>query len=175
MRKRKVSFWALILVIALICGWGLRSETYGDGPSAEPKLRIGTYVSQAVAIAYYRSELFNKQMADFKAESEKAKAEGRIDEARKLSGKSQALQKQAHRQVFGREPVGDILAYIEDDLPQIARDAAVQAIAGNVSYHGPGVQTVDITDALVQQFNPSAETLESIKNFRSHMPAGGNK
>ena len=71
-------------------------------------------------------------------------------------------------------------------LPDVARDADVALIARACDYTAPGVQIVDVTDALVQLFRPSEKTLRTIAELRKptvyvdptiadpalHLPAG---
>ena len=170
MTKRKQNLLALTCAIALAAGWAFCSATYGEKPDSQPKLRIGTYKSYVLAMAYYRSEVFQEQMADLSAQTEQAKADGKAELLKQLKAKSKALQQQVHGQLFGRAPVDNILAHMKDVLPKIAKASGVEAISGKVAYHSPDVELLDITDALVQQLNPSDETLKAIKSMMKHHP-----
>ena len=169
MTQRKLL--ALTFVIILVAGWAFCSATYGEKPDSHPKLRIGTYKSFVLALAYYKSDVFGKQMADLGAQTEQAKADGKAKLLKQLKAKSKSLQQQMQSQLFGRAPVDNILAHMKDALPKIAQDSGVGAIAGKVTYYSPDVELLDITDALVQQLNPSDETLEAIKYMMKHHPA----
>ncbi len=166
MTKRNVL--ALTFVIALVAGWAFCPATYAEKPDSRAKLRIGTYKSYILAIAYYRSEAFQKQTADLNAQTEQAKADGKAELVEQLKAKTKALQQQAHRQVFGGEPIDSILTHMKDALPKIAQASGVEAISGKVAYHSPDVELLDITDALVQQLNPSDETLKAIESMMKH-------
>ena len=168
MTKRKQNRLALTCVIALAAGWAFCSATYGEKPDSQPKLRIGTYKSYVLAVAYYRSDMFKKQMADLSAQIEQAKTDGKTELLKQLNAKSKALQQQAHGQLLGRTPIDNILAHMKDALPKIAQASGVEVISGKVAYHNPDVELLDITDAMVQQLNPSNETLEAIKTLMKH-------
>ena len=159
---------ALTFAVALAAGLAFCSATYGENPAPKSKLRIGTYKSYIIALAYYRSEVFQKQIADLSAQIEQAKADEKTELLKQLTAKSQALQQQVRGQLFGRAPVNNILANLKDALPGIAKASGVEIISGKVDYHSPDVELLDITDALVQQFNPSDETLEAIKSMGKH-------
>jgi len=170
MKRRTRDLLALTFVIALVAGWAFCSATYAEKPDSRAKLRIGTYKSYILAIAYYRSEAFQKQTADLNAQTEQAKADGKTELVKQLKARTKTLQQQAHRQVFAGEPIDSILAHMKDALPEIAQASGVEAISGKVAYHSPAVELLDITDALVQQLNPSDETLEAIKYMMKHHP-----
>ncbi len=170
MTKRKLL--ALTLAIVLLAGWALCSATYGEKPASHPKLRIGTYKSYILALVYYRSDVFQKQMAELSAQTEQAKADDKPELLKRLKIKSSILQQQARGQLSGRAPIDNVLAHIKDALPRVAQDSGVEAISSKVNYHSPDVELVDITDALVQQLNPSDRTLEAIKKImKQHSPA----
>ena len=168
MIKRKRNLLALTFVIALAAGWSFCSATYGEKSDIQTKLRIGTYKSYVLAVAYYRSDVFQQQMDDLSAQAERAKAHGKAELLKQLKAEGQALQQRAHGQLIGRMPIDNILAHMKDALPTIAQASGVEAISGNVDYHSPDVELVDITEAMVQQLNPSDETLEAIKDLMKH-------
>lgn len=168
MTKRKLDLLGLTFVVVLASGWALCSATYGEKPDSEPRLRIGTYKSYVLAVAYYRSDMFQKQMADLSAQVEKAKAHGQAELLKQLKAQVLAAQQQAHGQLVGRAPVDNILAHIKDALPTVAQASGVEVISGKVDYHSLDVELVDITDTLVQQLDPSEATLEAIKAMMKH-------
>jgi len=94
----------------------------------------------------------------------KAKAEGDKDRIAELEPKVWARRKQTHRQGFGTAPVDDILEYIKDDLPRIAREAGVGPIVSKrdkttLSKYKSAEQ-VDITMRLVGAFKPREKSLK---------------
>ena len=109
----KRNLLALTFLIVLVSGWALCSATYGEKPDSHPKLRIGTYKSYVLALAYYRSDVFQKQMADLGTQTEQAKADGKTELLKRLKAKSNSLQQQVHGQLFGRAPIDNILAHMK--------------------------------------------------------------
>ena len=168
MTKRKLL--VLTFVVVLLAGWALCSATYGEKPVSQPKLRIGTYKSYILALAYYRSDVFQKQMADLSVQIEQAKADGKDELLKRLKIKSSILQQQVRGQLSGRAPIDNVLAHMKDALPKVAQDSGVEAISNKVNYHSPDVELVDITDVLVGQLNPSDKTLEAIKYITKQHP-----
>ena len=168
MTRRKRNVLALTCAIALAAGWALCSATYGEKLDSQPKLRIGTYKSYILAVAYYSSDMFKKQMSDIDAQIKQAEADGKAELLKQLNAKGRALQQRAHMQLRGLAPADNILAHMKDALPKIAQASGVEAISGKVAYHSPAVELLDITDALVGQLNPSEETLKAIKSMMKH-------
>lgn len=150
--------------------------TFGAQPSNENALesmvRVGTFDSRAVAMAYYRSEAFNREAKDLKAAHEKAKAAGDEKRVEELEQEGRAQQALMHKQGFGTWPVNNILAKITDELPGIATQAGVDIIISKweIVYQRSGIEFIDVTDRIVRPFNPDARTLEIIHELQKLDP-----
>lgn len=154
-------------------GAGLR-----DGASTAPReaaasggaIRIGTYDSRAVAIAYAGSK-FNpvgEKMKEFEA----ARKAGDAAKVKELEAWGQQHQRQLHRQGFARVPVTDLLEAVKDQLPALAKRLDLDAIAFEVNHRGEGVEAVDITLEVVALFNPSEQALKWAKEAMKREPVG---
>jgi hypothetical protein len=140
------------------------SALTGAEPQAAPrKIRVGTYDTRGIAIAYAASKL-NPVRAKT-AEYEKAKAEGDTARAHELEQWGEKLQRQLHRQGFGRVPVGDLLEPVKDQLAGVAAKAGVDLIASGCDYATANVETVDVTLDLVALYAPSEQTLRYVKDL----------
>lgn len=135
---------------------------------AAAKVRIGTYDSRAVAIAYAASG-FNP-VAEKQRELKAAKAAGDRKKIAELEAWGPAHQRALHRQGFGRVPVDDLLAHVAGRLPEAARKAGVEAIVFECNWSSPGLEVVDVTDALVALYAPSERTLAMIADLKKHPP-----
>ena len=136
------------------------------------KVRVGTFDSRALAMAYYRSEAFNRQMNDLRAEHEKAKAAGDEKRVKELDAEGPALQELIHKQGFSTWPVDNILERIKGKIPEIATQADVEVIVSkwDIVYQRSGVEFVDVTDLMVRPFDPDEGTLTIIKNIQKQDP-----
>jgi hypothetical protein len=129
-------------------------------------LRIGTYDSRAVAVAYVRSATFQKTMRDLKQqrdEAVKAKDQKRIDQ---LDAKGSAMQIRINLQGFSTAPIDDVMDTVRDRLPAIAQHQNIAAILRYADYRDPSVDVVDITDDLVKLFQPDEATLKVVAELR---------
>ncbi len=135
--------------------------------TAAEGVRVGTYDSRALALAYGRSSRPDGLMAQvdaLKAEHAKATAAGDAARVTELEAQGQALQQDMHRKVFGGAPIDDILALIADDLAQIAAAAHVDLIVADVLINPAGVELVDVTFEMAAAFAPDEQTRALMKD-----------
>ena len=136
------------------------------------KVRVGTFDSRAVAMAYFATDAFKRQLSGLRAEHEKAKAAGDEKRVKELGAEGPALQELMHKQGFSTWPVDDILDKIKGKIPEIAKRANVDVIVSkwNIVYQRSGVEFIDVIDLMVRPFNPDEETLKTIKDIQKQDP-----
>ena len=112
------------------------------------KLRVGTFDSRAIAIAYTRTEDFNQALNKLMEEHKKAKADGDEKKAKELEAKGQAQQQLFHMQGFSTASVSEYLELVKDKIPAIAKEAGVDVIVSkwDIVYQSPDAEFVDVTD-----------------------------
>ena len=168
--KRSILF-VLLALGCLVAGWGAAAER----PPAKPeraKLRVGTFDSRAVPIAYANSEVFKRELSKLMEEHKKAKAAGDTEKVKKLEEQGKAQQVRFHEQGFSTGRVDNLLEHIKDKLPAIAREASVDLIVSkwDVVYQGPAVELVDVTELVVKPFNPNERARGWIKDLEKVAP-----
>ncbi len=136
------------------------------------KVRVGTFDSRALAIAYGRSEPFLRYIEGLEAEYEKAKAAGDEKRVKELEAEGPAQQELLHKQGFSTWPVDNILEKIKGEIPEIAKQADVDVIVSkwDIVYQGSGIEFIDVTDLMVKQFDPSEETLKILEELQKQDP-----
>ena len=144
----------------------------GAGGAAPAAMLIGTYDGRAVALAYYRSDAGLARIKAVVDEARKAKA-ANDKNAAELERKVHRLSMRNHAQVFSNLPVSEVVQKHvgEQALREIARQAGVQAIVPAVEWRDESIQTVDVTDALVEHFRPSDKTRGYARDIRNKPPA----
>jgi hypothetical protein len=160
---------------AVIVGLGFSAFALA-GPAeqpAKPKLRVGTFDSRAIALAYFGKMVQDGWLEKLYARHAEAKEAGNKKLAAELEAKGQEQQKRLHGQVFGAAPVDDALERIEREIPKLAASAGVDVIVciHDVVFRTPSAQFVDVTGPMVQLFEPDQETLEKIEAVLKHAPA----
>lgn len=159
-------------VVSILVG-SARTEEASGKPTAA-KVRIGTYDSRSVAVAFVGSEAFNKWMGDLKAERDKAKAVGDQKRVAELQAEGAARQKLMHKQGFSTAPVDNILDQIKNRLPALKEKAGITMLvskwdkAGLAKYKD--AELVDVTTALVDAFNPSDRQRKSAIEIQKSAP-----
>ncbi|MHC4254809.1 MAG: hypothetical protein ACYSUL_04200 [Planctomycetota bacterium] len=85
---------------------------------------------------------------------------------------AKARQEKRHKQGWGTASVDDLLGYIKDDIPRIAKESNVDIIVSkwDVVYKNPSVQLIDVTYEIIKPFKPSEENLENIRKLEDLAP-----
>jgi hypothetical protein len=175
--KRCVVYAVLATAIGLLGMSVMRAEPAATevAPPAKP-LRVGTFDSRAVALAYYRkfykSPEFTAHLKKLKAEHDQAKAAGDKEKAKRLEAEGRGGQAHSHSQVFGSAPIDDIVVKIKDQLPEIAKQAKVDLIVSkwSLTYRAPDAQFVDVTEPMYKLFQPDESTLKILREIPKHQP-----
>ena len=141
----------------------------GAGDDKEPaKIRIGTYDSRAIAIAYAHSR-FNP-VAEKTREFDKAKTAGDEAKMKELKAWGAEHQRQLHFQGFGRVPVDDLLQPLKDQIAKLAREKQLAAITMSCDFTGEQAEVIDVTDDLVKLYDPPEKALKSVREIRKVKP-----
>lgn len=165
----KASLCTLVCLAAVNCTQAAQQE----GRAGEV-LRIGTYDSRAIAVAFSGSPAFKQRMVDLKDRHDKAEAAGDKKLIAKLKAEARAQQKMAHRQAFSTAPVDDILKHIAAQLPKIKKDAGVAAIVSKWNIEAlakhKSAERVDVTMRLVEALEPNERQKKIAIAIQEHEP-----
>jgi len=139
---------------------------------AETNLRVGTFDSRAIAIAYANSEMGGQYLRSIREKYNKAKEEGDEELTKELGAWGPAYQQVLHQQGFSIACVKEYLEKVEDDLSKVAQEAGVDIIVSKweVMYKNPPIEIVDVTSHLVKLFNPNERGLKSIEGLLKQEP-----
>lgn len=175
----------LALLMAGVCAFAIASFFFLQARNTTPTLpavlpataqaagvvRIGTYDSRAIAVAYTNSDHFDRaQLAQKMKELNEAKAAGDEKRAEELEGWGARQQQLAHFRAFGRYPVDELLKEIDEGVAQLAAEKDLDAIVWFADYHSDGVELVDVTMDLVRLFEPTDKGLMWAEQVGSKEP-----
>jgi hypothetical protein len=162
---------------ALILGVsGMVSAAEEPASNEAKKIRVGVYDSRAVAIAYTHSKSgqqhLGQQIDKLKKELAVAEAAGDKAKVEQIKAEGQAGQERLHQQGFGTASVKKYLELVKDKLPGVAKKAQVDFVVSkwDVTYQSPGAEVVDITDEIVQVFEPNDRVLKIVEELKKHQP-----
>jgi len=158
-----------LAAVILACAGAARPPAAEGEPTP---LRLGTFDSRAVAVAWANSDVFDAELDALRAEVEAARADGDDARAAELEASAGAMQERLHRQGFSTASVRDILARYERQLPALAERAGVDAVVSrwDLAWHAPHARFVDVTDALVALIGPSEQGLQWARQVREVDP-----
>ena len=159
----------LALLVVAVAAFATGHDADASGPDV-PAVRVGTFDTRGVALAYGRSEEFLSYVESLKTERSDAEARGDSERVAELDALGPRLQDELHKQVFGGAPIPDILAMIEDDLPDIAEAAGVDLIVADPLYLAPDAEMIDITRHMAAPFDPDEKTLEILDELLDRPP-----
>ncbi len=135
-------------------------------------LRVGTFDSRAIAIAFAHSDLLREQHRGLMTELDQAKAAHDEKRVAELQSTGQALQRLLHLQGFSTGSVINLMDRIKNGIPGVAREAGVLVIVSKweVMYRDPAIEYVDVTMPLAMKFNPNQRGLKLIEELPKHEP-----
>lgn len=171
MKSSTTCFIICITVLSLSLSSNLFSQEPDDKPQAD-EIRIGTFDSRALAMAWYRSPTFKEQMSELHAAHQRARASGDEERVKELEARGPTMQDLMHKQGFGTWPVDNILEKIKDEIPGIAEQAGVSVIVSkwDIVHQTSGIEFVDVTDQMVAPFEPDEATRKVIEEIREKKP-----
>lgn len=136
------------------------------------KLRIGTFDSRCIAVAYARSAKFMKEMDSIRTLHSKAKEEGNQEILKELEQLGPTRQVLLHQQGFSTGSIINILAKVKDKLPAMAKDNNIKMILSKweIIFADESIELIDVTDQLTVLFNPDEATRKVIENIKAMEP-----
>lgn len=156
------------VAVAAVGAAGLMAAAETGDAAAPAKVRVGTYDSRAIAVAYAASELnpVREKMKEYEA----AKQAGDKSKMAELQSWGKSHQRMLHFQGFGRVPVAELLAPVKEGVARVAADRKLSIIVMECNFAAGDVEIVDVTDELVELFHPTAKTRETVRELRKVEP-----
>jgi hypothetical protein len=154
----------LKVALAAACAISLLSACAKPRERVAEPVRIGTYDSRSVAVAFAGSPTFDRYLRERGAEHARAKAAHDDKRIAELEAEAAARQRLMHMQGFSTAPVTDILDQIQDRLPAVKANAGVSVLISRWDSTAlaqyKDAQLVDVTMALVDALNPHGRARE---------------
>ena len=158
----------LVLVVVVTVVTGRVAGVSKSVKAKTPAISVGVFDSRAVACAWIRSKANAQRIKQIQAEYKKAEAKG----DQKLMEQIVEEQRITHKQVFGNEPIDDVLEKIKDKLGKIASDAGVDILVSKweIAYQNKSAKFVDVTWEMVNLCEPDEATVKVIKGLLELKP-----
>ena len=137
-------------------------------------LRIGVYDSRAVAVAYCDTPYHRDLTGGLDDALEDATRRGDKNEIERCAAAVWEARKRLGRQGFCGAPIDDLLRHIADRLPAIRQAAGVECLISKWNAEAlakyPNARTVDVTDLLVDAFEPNDRQRAHAASIRTVAP-----
>jgi hypothetical protein len=121
------------------------------------KIKIGTYDSRVVFIAYVNSDYFIQQNSKWHEEGEMIMQSN--DTVKKIEAFYKVMTEEylMHQRGFSNGSTASVLALVKDKLPIIAKDTGVIGIISKweLTFVDPAVEIVDLTMQVARLYNPT--------------------
>jgi len=136
------------------------------------KIRIGTFDSRCVALAYGRSAEFMKLRDSVETVYLKAQIDSNKEVIKEIEQFKPTMQVLLHQQVFSNASINNILDKIKDKLPELAKENNLKMIISKweISFADETFEYIDITDQLIKLFSPDEQTKKIIDNMKTIEP-----
>lgn len=156
----------ILLVVMTMTGMQVLSQ-----PNVKV-LKIGTYDSRTIIFAWSRSDFFRQHMAKFKSANDSAQKAKDTAKIRALSIQAISYQHLLHQMIFGTGTVAFVMDLVKDKISEVARNAGVSIVLSKweLIYKDPSAEVVDITEQIVQLFNPKEDIHKMMEEIRKTEP-----
>lgn len=141
-------------------------------PGPQALERVGVFHRPSIVVAYYRSELWLRQVRERREAMEAARRAGDRRQAAELDQWGRQAQRLAHRQLQGKAPIDNIWKALAPSLPEIAARTGVSRI---VLDPPPGAEAVDVTEALLDLLQADHATREIAAKLRERERRPGSR
>lgn len=137
-------------------------------PVANVVVRVGVYDSRAIAVAYSRSAGWNDVLTEKMKEREAAQAAGDKKKVADLEAWGRSRQTMAHLAVFSGVPMDDALLNekVAAGMKEVGAKRGLSAIVRRTEWVAAGVEVVDVTDDLVDLFDPDDRVLKIVEGLK---------
>ena len=152
-------FWSLIAAGTVV--------TLGAAQTPAQPVRVGTFHTSSVVVAFYRSPVWAERLKEKKAESEAAKKANDTKKVQELNDWGGGSQELAHRQVSGAAPITTILEALAPAFPGIAQKSQLAMIVADLPYANASVEKVDVTDQLLDWLKANEATRKIVRDLRN--------
>lgn len=162
--------YSMTLLFAMILFMSVSNSA--DAQKAQKTIKIGTYDSRVIVLAYSRSEGFKTKLSGMEKKSESDMKSSDSDKKDQAAYRMITYQFLLHQQVFCAGSASAVIEIVKDKLPQVAKDAGVSVIVSKweLPWNDPSAEVVDLTMEIAKLFNPTPDFENTAKEVASKRP-----
>ena len=138
----------------------------------QSKMRIGVFDSRIIAVNYYQSGEFTKEIESMMKDFQEAKKTGDSTKVKKLEEMGQLKQRIAHDKGFGRGSVAEILEKYSGKIKELAQKEKLNTIISKweLIYSESNCEVIDITLKLLEALNAPEKIKTMYNEFKDVKP-----
>ena len=158
------SIFKLLVLFLFVFAAGMNSYS-------QTKVRVGSYDSRLIAVAYYNSKLF-KLPAEVREKMKAAQEKNDTVTISAISKEMPLRQRYMHEQGFGKASVCYLIEEIKDKVAEYVKKEKLDFIVSKweMSFINPNYEVVDITLSLSNLFEPSMDMKKMMTDLNSNDP-----
>ncbi|MCX6157236.1 MAG: hypothetical protein NTY74_04560 [Ignavibacteriae bacterium] len=143
----------------------------GMNSYSQTKVRVGTYDSRLIAVAYYNSKLF-KIPSEVREKMKVAQEKNDTVTISAITKEMPLRQRYMHEQAFGKASVCYLIEEIKDKVAEYVKKEKLDFIVSKweMSFINPNYEVVDITLSLANLFEPSMDMGKMMTDLNSNEP-----
>lgn len=169
MRTRTTTIFSAVFAVLIAAAAFLLPEVQAQ--KKQPAIKIGTYDSRIIALAWSRTDYLKQHMMKFSMQMDSAQKAHDSARVKELTVGIMSYQHLLHLVVFSNGSAGFIMALVKDKLPELAKTTGVSVILSKweLNYSDPSFEVVDLTNQVVQLFQPKEnidKTAAEISNLQ---------
>ena len=152
------SSWKLIVpsLAAILSATQLAAQT----------VKVGTFDKTSITVAFYRSPVWAGVMKQKLTELEEARKVNDKNKIEELEHWGSSHQETAHKQLADEAPLTNIMEALQPAFSEIAAKGHLAVIVSGPAYTDKAVETVDITDLLLDWLKADEQTRKIIDEMR---------
>jgi hypothetical protein len=143
-----------------------------ESAKAQSKLRIGTYDSRAVIVAYANSKHFKNPTGDLMAKMKTAKEKNDTKEIARLEREGQLRQAMMHEQGFGTGSIRNVMETVREKTALLANKEKLDIVVSKweLAYIASDAELIDITEKVADFFGPNEKMKPMIREMMKQAP-----
>jgi len=162
---------SVLKTLILIFIFALMIFSGSNNVYAQTKIRVGTYDSRLIAVAYYNSKFF-KLTSEARERMKAAKDTNDSTEISNITKEMSLRQRMIHEQGFGKGLVCYIMDEIKDKISDLAKNEKLSIIVSKweLSFNSSDIEVVDITEKVANLFESGQDIKAMILEFQKNEP-----
>lgn len=160
----------LVMMAAILSAGSIISPVSAQKKSSA--LKIGTYDSRLVVLAYTKSDLFKKKMQEMSKESDALLQSKDTVKMKEGAFKMISFSYLLERSVFTSASATSTINLVKDEFPGLAKKAGVGMIVSkwDLNYSNPEIEIVDLTQQIVALFDKAGGDTKTAAEIGQQAP-----